>query len=269
MHFDHFLKIAAPALDLNWRRYRRRAARHRVQQRLEELGLEDFADYLEVLAADAAEAADLPDRMLVTVSRFFRERQRWENLAGSVLPALRGELTPGCALQAWSAGCCGGEEPYTLAMLWQEDLAGDEDEAPIEILATDIDAASLERAGKGQYRESSLREVPDRMRHRLIRENGLRRVDSRVREAVRFREHNLLEDPPPRGQDLVLCRYLAFTYYRGQRRLAAVRRLHAALRPGGALMIGRKEELGPAAGLFAPWPDAPGVFRRIEHNRHD
>jgi chemotaxis methyl-accepting protein methylase len=89
-----------------------------------------------------------------------------------------------------------------------------------------------------------------------------RRVDSRSREAASFREHNLLEDPPPRGQDLVLCRYLAFTYYRGERRL------HAALRPGGALMIGRKEELGQAADLFAPWPDAPGVFRPASPLRH-
>jgi chemotaxis methyl-accepting protein methylase len=71
-----------------------------------------------------------------------------------------------------------------------------------------------------------------------------------------------MTDPLPAGLDLILCRYLAFTYYHGERRRLAGRRLWQALRPGGALMIGRKEGLGPAGDLFTPWPEAPGVFRK-------
>jgi chemotaxis methyl-accepting protein methylase len=63
--------------------------------------------------------------------------------------------------------------------------------------------------------------------------------------------------------DLVLCRYLAFTYYRGERLLAATRRLWESIRPGGALMVGRKERLPESASaLFEPWPDAAGFYRR-------
>jgi hypothetical protein len=48
MHFDAFLQRACPPLDLDWRKYRRRAARHRVQQRMTDLGLSQFEDYLGV-----------------------------------------------------------------------------------------------------------------------------------------------------------------------------------------------------------------------------
>ena len=72
-----------------------------------------------------------------------------------------------------------------------------------------------------------------------------------------------MKDPLPGEMDLVLARYLPFTYYKGTRRHAAAQRLWLALRHGGALMIGCKEDLGlPERDLFEPWLDAEGFFRR-------
>lgn len=259
MTFDEFLKAACPPLDLEWRKYRRRAARHRVQARLRALGCDGFAGYLEWLRADPREAAELADRMRVTVSRFFRERRLWDGLFQAVLPALLREKPPGEPLRIWSVGCCGGEEPYTLALLWREHHP----QRPLELLATDIDAASLQRAGAAVYLESALREVPVALRERHFHRTDHRwRLDGTIAGMVRFARHNLTADPLPAGFDLILCRYLVFTYFLGERRLAAARRLWQALRPGGALMLGRKEQPGPAAGLFTPWPEAPGVFRK-------
>ncbi len=263
MRYDEFLKQACPPLDLEWRKYRRRAARHRIEKRLAELGLRDYAAYLERLRGDPAEAAGLADRMRVTVSRFFREQERWEILATRVLPRLASEKEPDQPLRLWSAGCCGGEEPYTLALLWRARLLARFPRQRVDILATDIDDASLERARKACYEPGSLREVPKDLRRRWFRrEGGLWRLADEIAAMVRFEKHNLLTDEPPPPMDLVCCRYLAFTYYRGERRLAAARRLQRALRGGGALMIARKEELGIAARLFSPWPQAPGAYRR-------
>jgi chemotaxis protein methyltransferase CheR len=257
MTFDEFLRTACPPLDLEWRKYRRRAARHRVEARLRELGLDSFADYLERLRTDSREAAELADRMRVTVSRFFRERQRWNDLSNVVLPALLVEKPPGDPLRLWSIGCCGGEEPYTLALLCREHFP----QRPVEILATDIDDTSLERARTAVYDASSLREVPAVLRQRHFRRQARRwRLDATISREVRFARHNLMLDPLPVDLDLILCRYLVFTYYRGERRLAAAHRLWQALRPGGALMIGGKERLGSASELFSPWPGASGIF---------
>ncbi len=259
MDFEGFLRAVCSPLDLAWRRYRRRSARRRVLARMRELGIPDFRGYARRVLEDPAEAASLPDRMRVTVSRFLRERERWEILFETALPELRRRA--GGVLRAWSAGCCGGEEPYTLALLWRERGWPAEE---LEVLATDLDRACLERARKGVYGAGSLREVPPDLRSRWFRPGpGGWEVLPEVRQAVRFALHNLRDAPPAREMDLVLCRYLVFTYYRGRRRLEAARRLWEALKPGGALVIGRKEGLGPAEqALFAPWPGAPGVYRK-------
>lgn len=263
MRFDQFLKEICPRLDLEWRKYRRRDARRRVERRMAELGLPDYAAYLEYLLAHRAEARSLPERMRVTVSRFFREYPRWQTLSERVLPRLIADTPKGGTLRMWSAGCCGGEEPYSLAIQWLERFAGSDPPCRAEILATDIDSASLERAGAALYDHSSLREVPGEIKARYFtKTDGRFRLVDEVRNMVRFRRHDLQRDEPPHGFALAVCRYLVFTYYRGERRLEAARNLHRALRPGGALMIARKEDLGAAEGLFASWPGTAGVFRR-------
>ena len=261
MDFDAFLREVCPGLDLSWRRYRRRQARRRVLERVAELGLPGLEAYRDLLHRNPAEAAGLADLMRVTVSRFFRERERWQALADHVLPRVAGEGGP--VVRVWSVGCCGGEEPYTLVILWHErGLSG----RPLEVLATDIDRASLERAREARYETGSLREVPPEVRARwFVREGRGWRLRPEAREPVRFLRHNLMQDPAPRGMDLVLCRYLVFTYYRGDRRARAARKLWRSLRPGGALLIGRKEGPGPRdLQGFEPWPGVPGVYRKAE-----
>lgn len=265
MSFDDFLKRACPALDLNWSKYRRRSARRRVESRMRELGIDGFSSYLEVINENDSEAARLPDLMRVTVSRFFRERNLWDYLAEKVLPPELDEKQPGDTVRVWSAGCCGGEEPYTFAIIWLDRLRQRYPDLELEVLATDIDEASLKRASDGRYAKGSLREVPAATVERWFSvEKGLWSLDERVKRLIRFDQRNLLTDSPPKGMDIVLCRYLAFTYYRGERLLSAAMRLHEALRPGGLLMIGHKELLAPPVlEFFRPLEGLPGFCRRL------
>lgn len=264
MTFDRFLQEAALLEGLAWRKYRRRSARHRVELRIKELGLDGFAAYLDLLRSDPEETSGLADLMRVTVSRFFREQEQWRIIADTVLPALLAGKTDAEALRAWSAGCCGGEEPYTLAMVWLESIAPFHPGSALEITASDIDEASLERASAARYDSSSLREVPPDTRARFfIREKWLWSLAGEVKGLVRLERRNVMSGPLPSGMDLVLCRYLAFTYYRGERLLAAMLRLWEALRPGGVLMVGKKERLpGPSSAFFEPWPGCDGFYRR-------
>jgi chemotaxis methyl-accepting protein methylase len=267
LEYDAFLREACPPLDLAWRKYRRRAARRRVRDRIEELDLDGYRSYLDLLRKDGEEASRFPDRIRLTLSRFFREKERWESLAGSGIPCLL-EESPSPVLRAWSVGCCGGEEPYTLALLWRDRLKGKYPGRSIAITATDIDEPSLQRASEARYEFPSLREIPEEMRQRWFhRDEGGFRLDGSVKDMVSFTKRNLFDEELDGGldigMDLVLCRYFVFTYYRGARRQAAVKKLWESTRPGGLLMIGSKEGLTPEdRAFFEPWKEETGLFRR-------
>lgn len=263
MRYNEFLKAVCPKQELAWRKYRRREARRRVEARMQQLDLSDYAAYLARLQSDPAEAAGLAARMRVTVSRFFREQERWQKLAEEVIPKLLADNPPHTPLRIWSAGCCGGEEPYTIALLWLADLQKRFSDHRVEILATEIDANCLARARRGIYEQGSIREVSHPLLQRYFhKENNRWHLTDRVKQRVQFIEADIFDTPLPEALDLVCCRYLVFTYFTGQRRLDAAKLLHQALRAGGALMIARKEELGLASELFVPWPGVAGVFKK-------
>jgi len=134
----------------------------------------------------------------------------------------------------------------------------------LEIIASDIDEASLERASAACCYSGSLREVPpDTRAHFFMRERGLWSLADAVKGLMHLELRNVMSGPLPSGMDLILCRYLAFTYYRGKRILAATVRLCEALRPGGNLMVGKKEHLrGPELAFFEKWQGCDGFYRR-------
>jgi chemotaxis protein methyltransferase CheR len=254
MNFDQFLRQVCPLLGLEWRKYRRRSARHRVQRRIREIGLHDLDSYLDLLRINSEEAEGLADLMRITISRFFRDSSCWKQLAREVLPTIIMEKTGDATLRVWSAGCCCGEEPYSMALLWLEYLRPVFPEHSIDILATDIDDDALERAHEGTYGGGSLREIPATIRKRWFhRREGTWLLDQQVRNLVRFEKRNLMTDALPSGIDITLCRYLAFTYYRDRRRLCQ----------WGVLMIGRKETVDTSqCQLLAPWPGIEWAFRK-------
>ena len=92
--------------------------------------------------------------MTTNETLFFRDRHPFDALRDHVLPALIGNARRRPALRIWSAACSTGQEPYSLAMMLREsfpELAN----WRVEILATDIAPAILERAREGIYSAAS------------------------------------------------------------------------------------------------------------------
>ena len=75
----------------------------------------------------------------------------------------RSSQTGAAEVRIWSAGCASGEEPYTIALLWHLVIAASHPSVMLELVATDADAAPIERARRGVFAVGSARELPASM----------------------------------------------------------------------------------------------------------
>ncbi len=82
----------------------------------------------------------------------FRDPKVWEVLEDEILWDLvrRRRAEGNKTLKLWSAGCCTGEEPYSMAMVLRR-LLHDIENWDITVLGTDINPHFLKKAKSGLY----------------------------------------------------------------------------------------------------------------------
>ena len=259
-----FLQWALPRLERRWTGYRkvRRLVCKRLAQRLKVLGLADLDAYRRHLAAREEEWRELDTLCGIPISRFYRDRGVFDTLAETVLPALAQSAGPRAAIEAWSAGCASGEEPYTLALVWAVRLQPRFPGIGLRIVATDSDPELLARARAGRYAPSSLKELPGDLRAAGFEEReGLWRIGDRFRD-VDFLQQDLRERMPEGPFDLILCRNVVLTYYTPALQETLMARIADRLRPGGALVVGAHEVPPPGVRVLATWPGTRMIYRR-------
>jgi len=262
-----FLQWALPRLERRWTGYRkvRGLVCKRLGTRLHALGLHDLGAYRARLEACPEEWAELDALLGIPISRFYRDRGVFDLLQSQVLPALAHAAIAHArtALHCWSAGCASGEEPYTLAMLWQLRLQPIFPALRMHVVATDVDPTLLERARAGCYRLSSLKELP----RDLLAQAFEPRADAVCVRApfhtVQFVQQDLRAVMPQGPFDVVLCRNVILTYFAAPVQRQVVQRVASRLRIGGALVIGIHESLPDGVAGLAPWSSAGRVYRRI------
>ncbi len=197
-------------------------------------GAANLFEYSRLLSLDSARQQEFRDFLTINVSEFFRIPEKFDYLRQQVLPDL---LTRNRSLSVWSAGCSDGSEPYTLAILLHE-------LAPLgrwRILATDIDATVLQRARRGIYPSSGLRNLTTgRLAKYFVPVRSEFQVKEQIKKRIEFRVHDLLRDGYEPGLDLILCRHVLI-YFTEQAKDGVFQRLATSLRPGGVLFIGGTE----------------------------
>jgi chemotaxis protein methyltransferase CheR len=260
------LQWALPRLGLSWAGFRkvRRQVCKRIAARMRALRLADAAAYRARLDADRGEGQALAALCTVSISRFYRDREVFDCLGATVLPArARSALGRRAArLECWSAGCASGEEPYTLAIQWRLALARKFPEIDVRVLGTDVDTTLLERARAACYPASSLKDLPAEWRSQAFERRGRQFcLLDEYKRAVELERQDLATELPERLFDLVLCRNLAFTYFDAEHARLALERIASRLRPGGALVVGIHEKLPQPAHGFELWPGCRAVFR--------
>ena len=265
MGFDEFLKEVAPLFGLQWRPFRRRGVKRKIERRLAEVGFSHFDEYLLKVRKDPEERARLSEILTVTISRFYRDRKVFDLLEHSVIPAITKNKKEKREFRIWSIGCANGEEPYSVSMLWKTRFENKFPEIRLLILATDINEALLKRAEEGRYKESSLREIPEEIIREFFRiQDGFYTIDPSVREGIEFRKHDIVHEEAFSGMDIIFCRNLAFTYFSKECQLGVAKKIFESLNEGGYLILG-KDEMLPLTypTLFVPIFPAEKVYQKF------
>ena len=224
----------------------------RIQRRMHVLQTEDVAVYIEQLRKLPHEAEMLFRELLISVTRFFRDRDAFAALEGKVIPELLADPDSTEPIRVWVAGCATGEEAYSVAILLKEALLRLECRRPVQVFATDVDDRAIAAARTGLYPGSIASDLSaERLERNFVKEDGSYRMAKDIREMCLFSTHDLVKDPPFSRIDLVCCRNLLI-YFEPKLQQRVITTFHYALRPGRYLFLGPSESVASQAHLFAP-----------------
>jgi chemotaxis protein methyltransferase CheR len=226
-------------------------------------GLRDLADLSSRLRPGSPLERDVVDAMTTNESLFFRDQKPFDALRKTVLPKLHATRPGGTPLRIWSAAASTGQEAYSIAMVAAE-LAGAMPGRRVEIVGTDIAREPLERARAGIYSQFEIqRGLPMQMlvKH-FAKDDQQWRVKSPLRDAVSFKEWNLLSDLRPLGMfDVVFCRNVLI-YFDPPTKRRVLDALAKQMPPDGVLFLGGAETVLGLTEAFKPVPGENGTYAR-------
>ena len=230
--------------------YKHATIRRRIQRRMLLHKIDPMDQYVQFLQQHADEVEALYQDLLINVTGFFRDPDSFRALRKRMFPRLLKNRGPDQALRVWVPGCSTGEEAYSIAISLLESIGDKRAEIPVQIFATDISGAAIEKARAGVYPNSIEQEVSaERLRRFFVQVDRGYQIKKMVREMCVFARQNAVKDPPFSRLDLISCRNVMI--YLGpalQKKLLLI--FHYALKPDGLLMLGPSETIGGSSDLF-------------------
>jgi two-component system CheB/CheR fusion protein len=241
--------------------YKSTTIQRRITRRMVLSRQETLEGYASFLRGNAKELDALYSDVLISVTSFFRNPEAFDILKRQVFPRLlarRGDDP----IRVWVLGCSTGQEAYSIAMAFMEAAEHAARMRKLQVFATDLNDALLDKARHGLYAKSLAQDIsPERLRRFFTEEEGGYRVRKALREAVVFARQNLISDPPFSRVDLVSCRNLLI-YLEPSLQKKALPTFHYALKPDGFLFLGASESVGGFTELFEPLDRKHKIFRR-------
>ena len=259
---DHFSRFLAERMGLHFAAEQWPDLMRGVGVAAGELGFPDPEQCIDHFLSGAPDQASfdiLASHLTVGETYFFREPRSFDALAEQILPPLIEERRRTTRLlRIWSAGCCTGEEPYSLAILLDQ-MIGDLTGWTVTILGTDINRRFLARAESGVFGDWSFRIQRPHLRELYFRRAETPRnsvILPRIRRMVSFAYLNLAQDHYPsvvsmtNAMDVIFCRNVLM-YFTPDTAQKVVAFFHRSLLDNGILVTSAVEASGAEFPHFA------------------
>ena len=256
---DELFSLVREATGVDFAHYKQTTLQRRIKRRMVFHKLEKLDDYLRYIKGTPSELDELYKDILIHVTGFFRDAEAYGALREQVFPNLFRDRKPEDGpVRVWVPGCSTGEEVYSICIILLEYIWEQASNMPmssavakeIQVFATDISEASLDRARSGLYSEGAVSGVSaERLKRFFVRRDGGYQIIKSIREMCIFAKQNLAKDPPFSSLDLISCRNLLI-YLGPVLQQRVIPAMHYGLKPTGYLMLGGSESLGAFSDHF-------------------
>jgi chemotaxis protein methyltransferase CheR len=158
-------------------------------------------------------------------------------------------------LTIWSSACASGEEPYSIAILLNDNFRNELRNFTVSINATDIDPKALRAAQKAEYQKTFLKNASPLQLKTYFNQTltGNYQLKEEIKKQVAFRSLDLISSDFIRNTDLVFCRNV-FIYFTRSLQDQLLMKYYHSLKVGGYLVMGKTETM---------WNEARHIFEEI------
>ena len=226
-------------------------------------GFRDIKSLIQALRTDIGGklSEGVVEAMTVNETFFFRDKSPFETIEQKILPKLA-EKKENKPFRIWSAACSTGQEPYSLALIIEENRFKYPN-ITYEIIATDINRRVLEQAKKGMFTELEVnRGLPEQYRDKYFSKEGSRwALSEKVRNHIQFQYLNLNESYNVPGMfDLVLLRNVLI-YFNEADKEKILRNVSYKMHRDAYLLLGAAEGIYDPEHYFQRCNEIKGLYR--------
>lgn len=236
MDLEDFKKWVLREFKIDLSAYKSNQLHRRILSLMSRVGVSTVDEYVNLLKKDVSQRQKFLDFITINVTEFFRNPEIFSELKNKI----ESELLPKEKnLKIWSAACSIGAEPYSIAMI----LENFKVKGRHSILATDIDKNILERAKKGEYVSSEIKNVKKEYLQKYFTQiNDKYIIDSKIKSMVTFKRHDLILDNYDKEFDLIVCRNVVI-YFNQDVKNEIYKKFSVSLKQGGLLFVGATESI--------------------------
>ncbi len=261
------LQIVAQHTNLDFSNYKRPTILRRIVNRMSTNKITTLENYIDYAKNNVPEVNLLADDFLISVTKFFRDKEAFDVLNEKVIPEIISNKLMVDTLKIWVVGCATGEEAYSIAILIMEHLTELKKNLEVKIFASDIDKSALAVASRGVYSTNIEKQVSEeRLSKYFIKENDKYRVRDNIRKMIIFADHDIVRQPAYGKIDLISCRNLLI-YINPILQKKILSSLHFCLNTGGYLFLGPSESLADLKSSFEILDKKWKIYKSINESR--
>lgn len=233
--FHNFIVNVKKKTGIDLAKYKEEQMKRRLTSLYVRNGFVNFDQYFKAMQIDINLFHEFLDHITINVTEFYRNPSLWEVLQGEIIPRFLKEKRK---IKCWSSACSSGEEPYTLAMIFNELGITN-----YEIIASDLDEGVLAKAQLGIYGERVLKDLPKNFSDKYFDKKDLTyEISNTIKKNVKFKRLDLLGDTFDSNYDLIICRNVMI-YFTEEANTQLYHKLSEALSTDGVLFVGSTEQI--------------------------